>query len=175
MWSLDEKALYEDIDVNSGHVKGFDKEVLTNLIRFYLLKPTLSLNDIDNTEFLGPKKYLHNIGDKYNRNYAFKMHRHLYSNREPMNAKPDIEPWEKIVHIQFPSEGKILGKRENPWFLKYKTDPKGKFYWHPEFRTLDHYWPAYNPVKFRPKGKGDVDHKWVKKVFPPIPDPSQEK
>ena len=61
MWSLDEQALYENIDLESRQVDGFNIDVLSNLIKFYLLKPTLREKDVDNSENLGEKKYIHNL------------------------------------------------------------------------------------------------------------------
>ena len=88
MWNLPEQRLFESIQ--EGHVEGFNQEVLTNLIRFYLIKPTVSSEDVDNKDYLGEAKYLHNLKNQYNRNYAFKMHRHVFSNRPRHYEKPEI-------------------------------------------------------------------------------------
>ena len=79
MWNLPEQPLFEDI--HADHVEGFNQEVLTNLIRFYLIKPTLKSENVDNQDFLGESKYIHNLKNQYNRNYGFKMHRHISSKR----------------------------------------------------------------------------------------------
>ena len=104
MWSLDEKPLYDEIDAKSGHIEGFNIDVLTNLIKFYLLKPTLREKDIDNSEHLSHKKYIHNLNDVYNRVYAWRMHRYIYSKRARHLSKPDIEFWEKIYRIRHPEQ-----------------------------------------------------------------------
>ena len=88
MWNLPEQRLFESIQ--EGHVEGFNQEVLTNLIRFYLIKPTVSSEDVDNKDYLGEAKYLHNLKNQYNRNYAFKTHRHVFSNRPRHYEKPEI-------------------------------------------------------------------------------------
>ena len=88
MWNLPEQRLFESIQ--EGHVEGFNQEVLTNLIRFYLIKPTVGSEDVDNKDYLGEAKYLHNLKNQYNRNYAFKMHRHVFSNRPRHYEKPEI-------------------------------------------------------------------------------------
>ena len=104
MWSLDEQPLYDEIDTTSRQVKGLNLEVLANLIKFYLLKPTVREKDIENTEYLSPKKYIHNLNDTYNRNYAWRSHRHIYSKRPRHLEKPDVEMWEKIYRLRHPDQ-----------------------------------------------------------------------
>ena len=104
MWSLDEKPLYENIDLESGRVEGFNIDVLSNLIKFYLLKPTVRERDVDNSEHLGDKKYIHNLKNDYNRNYAWRFHRMVYSKRPRHLAKPDKEMWEKIYRCRHPEQ-----------------------------------------------------------------------
>ena len=85
--------------------------------------------------------------------------------------KDDILMWEKLFKIRHPEVGFQLGERDLPWYNMAKWDKLGKFHWHPEFRPLDYYIPAYNPRKNRPEGK-EKGHGFgrVKKLFPPIPD-----
>ena len=104
MWSLDEKPLYDEIDTTSRHVKGLNLEVLANLIKFYLLKPTLREKDVENSEYLSHKKYIHNLKNNYNRNYAWRSHRHIYSKRPRHLPKPDTEMWEKIYRQRHPEQ-----------------------------------------------------------------------
>jgi len=171
MWSLDEQPLYDEIDTTSRQVKGLNLEVLANLIKFYLLKPTVREKDIENTEYLSPKKYIHNLNDTYNRNYAWRSHRHIYSKRPRHLEKPDVEMWEKIYRLRHPDQTFPMGFRELPWYEMAKHDHMGKKHWHPEFREMDYYIPAYQPSKFRPEGqKKKRGYNRVKKVFPPIPD-----
>ena len=172
LWSLPEQCLYESIDVKSGHVEGFNKEVLVNLIKPYLVKPTITDSNVDNSEYLGPDKYLHNMKNKYNRHYGVRMHRHVYSRRPRHLAKPDKEMWEKLFRLRHPEQSFAgLGQRELNWYNMAKYDYMGKFHWHPEFRALDYYIPAYQPAKFRPEGKKKYQgYNRVKAVFPPIPD-----
>merc|ERR1712029_947957 len=87
------------------------------------------------------------------RRYIYRMHRHLYANRPRQYAKPDIEPWERINRIEHPDQTFMLGLREMPWYEMAKYDSLGKFHWHPEFRQLDYYIPAYQPSKHRPDVK----------------------
>ena len=192
MWNLPKQTLYEAIDVEAGRVEGLDKEVLAKLIRPYLLKPQIEEKAIDNSEYLGtfsvhfrnsvrfdeffrllfsaPHKYVQNVKDDYNRRYIHRMHRHLYANRPRLYGKPDIEPWEKVNRIWHPEQTFFMGLREMPWYEMAKYDSLGKFHWHPEFRQLDYYIPAYQPSKFRPEGKKKYrGYSRVKKVFPPLP------
>ena len=75
MWSLDEQPLYDNIDLESRQVEGFNIDVLSNLIKFYLLKPTLREKDVDNSENLGEKKYIHNLKVRW----IYKKMPNLYS------------------------------------------------------------------------------------------------
>ena len=171
MWHLPEQRLYEAIDVKSGLVEGFNRDVLANLITFYILRPSIKAEDVDNSQYLDlDEKYIYNLGNTYNRNYAFRMHRHISSNRPRHFGKPDIEFWEKIHHLRHPENAFMLGFREMNWFKMAKYDSLGKFHWHPEFRQLDYHIPAYQPAKFRPEGKKKKQgYSRVKTVFPPIP------
>ena len=67
MWNLPKQTLYEAIDVEAGHVEGLNLEVLANIIRPYLLKPTIEDKDIDNSEYLG--KYLKSQIYTQNKNF----------------------------------------------------------------------------------------------------------
>lgn len=167
-WHLPEQQLYSGIEESTGQVVDFDKDVLATLIKFYLMKPTIKSEDFDNNEFLSEKKFMHNLNNDYNRNYGFKTHRHMYSKRPRHYAKPEIETWEQIYRVRHPEQTHTLGNRERPWYNMAKYDYLGKHHWHPEFRQFDYYMPAYNPAKFRPKGKKGFGR--VKKVFAPIPD-----
>lgn len=174
MWNLPKQTLYEAIDVEAGHVEGLNLEVLANIIRPYLLKPTIEEKDIDNSEYLAPHKYIQNVQNDYDRRYIYRMHRHLYANRPRQYAKPDIEPWERINRIKHPDQTFMLGLREMPWYEMAKYDSLGKFHWHPEFRQLDYYIPAYQPSKHRPEGKKKGrGYSRVKQVFPPLPKESE--
>ena len=176
MWNIPEQPLFEDIYPEAGHVEGFNQEVLTNLIRFSLIKPTLQPEKIDNQEYLGESKYLHNHENAYDRNYAFNHHRMIYSNRGRHFPKPDIEMWEKVYRIRHNTMiGFRSGLRDLPWYKMAQYDKLGKFHWHPEFRQLDYYIPAHNPRKFRPEGKRKGwGYNRVKKVFPPLEEGKQD-
>ncbi len=171
MWTVPKGLLYENVDVNSGLVQGFNRDVLTNLIKFYILTPSLTENDVDNSQHLGPKKYAQNFDNDYNRNYIHNTHRHVFSRRPRHFKKPDKELWEKLFRNRHPTESFALGNRERDWYRMAKYEHMGKMHWHPEFRHLDYYLPAYQPSKFRPEGKkkGHGLDK-VKKVFPPVLD-----
>jgi len=170
MWNIPEQPLFEDIYPEAGHVEGFNQEVLTNLIKFSLIKPTLHPERIQNQDHLGKSKYLHNHKHAYDRNYAFNMHRMIYSKRGRHIPKPDIEMWEKVYRLQHNTMiGHRAGLRDLPWYKMAMYDKLGKFHWHPEFRQLDYYIPAYNPRKYRPQGKRKGwGYNRVKKVFPPL-------
>ena len=42
MWSPLEAQLFTSLDVSTGEIEGFDRNVLADLIKLYLLKPTVS-------------------------------------------------------------------------------------------------------------------------------------
>ena len=46
-----------------------------------------------------------------------------------------------------------MGHRTLEWYNMAKYDALGKKHWHPEFREMDYYIPAYQPSKFRPEGQ----------------------
>ena len=78
--------------------------------------------------------------------------------------------WEKLYKLRHPEFGFMLGHRDLEWYNMAKYDKLGKFHWHPEFKALDYYVPAYQPRKFRPEGKKKGHgYNRVKKVFPPLP------
>ena len=44
------------------------------------------------------------LQNNYNRNYAWRMHRHIFSRRPRFLAKPDKEMWEKIYRLRHPEQ-----------------------------------------------------------------------
>ena len=44
------------------------------------------------------------LQNNYNRNYAWRMHRHVFSRRPRFLAKPDKEMWEKIYRLRHPEQ-----------------------------------------------------------------------
>ncbi len=74
LWHLPEQKLYEGVD-DEGNVEGFNREVLRDLIKFYLVKPTIKAEDVDNEGFLGENKSLINLEEDYDRQYFHASHR----------------------------------------------------------------------------------------------------
>lgn len=155
IWHTEEKALFREDSAGDVSV---DKDVLKTLIRFYMEQPVERMRSDANL--------LENVKNNYNRESFYDNHRHIFSNRPRSAEKPGIESWQRIRMINHPELDFHRGLRERPWFKMARYDPKGREHWHPEFKHLDYYEPAYQPVKFR----AEKHMTRVKKVVAPIPD-----
>ena len=154
VWHSEEKPLYQK---NSAGDVSVDQDVLKSLIMFYMEQPLMTMRP--------DASLLENVGQNYNRESFYNTHRYMFSNRPRSVEKPSIESWQRIRMINHPELDFHRGLRERPWFKMARYDWRGREHWHPEFKHLDHYEPAYQPVKFRP----EKHMRRVKKVVAPIP------
>lgn len=148
-WHLPELDLYSHVDTENKVVEGFDPLVLKALIKFYLIEPTIS--NIENDGYLGPKKYLYNVKNDYNRQYLHAAVRMMYSKRPRHLPRPDFEPYQRLHYQRHKAFWFIRNvMRERPWFIMKDVDHMGREHWHPEFKTFDYHRGPYVPKKYRP-------------------------
>lgn len=166
-WHIPEQELYSSIDESGVH--GFNSNVLETLIKFYLVEPTVSEYHIDNMDYLGPNKYVHNLKNTYNREYFTDRHLFVCSKRAKHMPKPDILAYQRIFMINHPEQMFMIGNREQPWFRMAQIDFRGREHWHPEFKQLDHF-RSRQVKKFR-KNKWDI---YKKQVVPPLPEDHED-
>ena len=155
VWHTEEKQLFRE---NPAGDVSVDMDVLKTLIRFYMEQPAVTMRPDANL--------LENVKNNYNRASFYNAHRHMFSSRPRSVEKPGIEAWQRIRMINHPELDFHRGLRERPWFKMARYDWRGREHWHPEFKHMDHYEPAYQPAKFRT----EKHMKRVKKVVAPIPD-----
>ena len=127
---------------------GFNPLVLKTLLKYYLIKPTSS--KIENSGYLGERKYLYNVKNDYNRQYLHEALRMMYSKRPRHRLRPSIEAYQKLHYIRHKSPWYMKDcLREQPWFIMKDYDHMGKEHWHPEFKEFNYHNGPYVPRKFR--------------------------
>ena len=97
----------------------------------------------------------------------------MTSNRPKHYKKPETEPWQKLLMMKHGNREFQRGVRERFWFQMARVDHLGREHWHPEYKHLDYYEPAYQPAKFRvgsDKFKKSGRLHRVKKVSAPLPE-----
>ena len=152
-WHLPELELYSHVDQDAKAVVGFNPVVLQAVVKFYLMDPTISNEDVDpQKEYLPGDKngYLFNVENNYNREYFHSIFRTMCSRRERMLRRPDVLAYQKLFCIRHPEQMHPMGWREQPWFLMKDRDFKGREHWDPEFKHVDYHNGPYIPRKFRP-------------------------
>lgn len=78
-------------------LKGFNDDVLTKLISFYLAQPVEPAVNL--RPYLSEEKYIANIEDTMKRKRVEQVFKHLMSNRPRLLVKDEIMPWEKIYKV----------------------------------------------------------------------------
>ncbi|XP_066983113.1 large ribosomal subunit protein mL65 [Macrobrachium rosenbergii] len=137
LWLNDEQFLFEAVE-DSG-VKGFNVDVLANLVAMYLKK---GVTRDDATPYLGPYKCLahHPASEEYRQEFRDFLCNYVLSGRPRQIRKPEIYLWEKIYKIDFKTRPYEPPRR----FFEPHYAQK-----HPGQRRLDDYSAVYIPKALR--------------------------
>ncbi|XP_068210729.1 large ribosomal subunit protein mL65 [Palaemon carinicauda] len=98
LWLSGDQLLFEAVE-GSG-VKGFNVDVLANLVAMYMKKGIVRDNA---TPYLAPYKYLahHPACEEYRQEFRDYLINHIVSGRPRKRLKPEVYLWEKIYKIDF--------------------------------------------------------------------------
>ncbi|KAL7305627.1 hypothetical protein TKK_0002355 [Trichogramma kaykai] len=148
-WVTEPIKLFECIE--DDKVKGFNDEVLKNLIKFYANVPQVR-EGVDMKPHLVKEKLVANIEDPERRKWLDERYKHLLSNRPRHRLVPEIYDWQRIYMID--NKTRPLDKRRDWWQFKK----------HVFRRRLDDHTPPYIPKKQREDPKSRK--KWAKMYYP---------
>ncbi|KAK7068064.1 hypothetical protein SK128_004923 [Halocaridina rubra] len=149
LWLNNEQQLFEVVDETG--VKGFNPEVLSNIICMYLKKGTERENP---TPYLAPYKYLAKFPapEEYRDDFHRTLLQYIYSGRPRPTARPEIYNWEKIYKVDFKTR---LYEPPRRFFEPHFNQ------WHPGRRRFDDYKPPYivkaHRDKKSPRNKPRID------------------
>jgi len=132
-FSIDEMKLFETIE--NDQVKGFNEDVLKNLIKFYLMKPVEPNYEL--RPYLSPERYISNTADAKKRTTIDKNFKYLMSNRPRHLLADELLHWEKIYKVDH---------QTRPMEAKRRFFEVGK---HPGVRRLDEFNAPYVPKALR--------------------------
>jgi len=152
-WHEPERELYTEVNPESGEVTGFDMDLLADIVRMYLIQPTV--DTIPNQdEYLDPvKNHTYKLENSYNREAFTQNHRHMMSNRPRHTVSESykyIDWWQRIWN-QYTKVMHAYGDREKTPWTRERHGCRGRQYWNPEYRWYDNHPGARVPKKFRTK------------------------
>lgn len=132
-FSTDEMKLFEGIE--NDQVKGFNEDVLKNLIKFYLMKPVEPSYEL--RPYLSPECYISNSTDPKKRAAIDNNFKYLNSNRPRHLLADELFHWEKIYKVDH---------QTRPMEAKRRFFEVGQ---HPGIRRLDEFKTPYVPKALR--------------------------
>ncbi|XP_011501135.1 PREDICTED: 28S ribosomal protein S30, mitochondrial [Ceratosolen solmsi marchali] len=148
-WVTDSMKLFDRIE--NGEVKGFNEDVLRNLIKFYANVPQIK-EGVNMKPYLEKEKLIANIEDSERRIWLEEQYKHLLSNRPRHKLPPEQYHYQWIYVRKF--------NHFLPWYRKSPYDKGINVY----NRKLDDHTPKYIPRCLRTNRK----LKWGKTFYPEI-------